>query len=171
MTQFLDSVFTPTILFELQKLEVVRNRMLRSIGWAPLVGNDWHALMQKMNRKLDNAQQILNVRPWTEGWVVGGFRFAAKIACAMNSGASIANEWHPYQRWQMNYCVEPRARIGRPAKRWDNQIESFAHQIFHSSSFQAANYETWSSHEETFVQWCLERWCLAVVVSHVHRGP
>ena len=64
----------------------------------------------------------------------------------------------------MNYCVEPRTRIGRPAKRWDNQIESFAHQIFHSSWFQAANYETWSSHEKTFVQWCLERWCLAVVV-------
>ena len=53
-----DSVITPTISFglficpltsnQLQKLEVLRNRMLRSIvGWAPLVDNDWHALMQK----------------------------------------------------------------------------------------------------------------------------
>ena len=33
---------------QLEKLEVVRNRVLRSIvGWAPLVDNDWHALMQK----------------------------------------------------------------------------------------------------------------------------
>ena len=36
---------------QLQQLEEVRNRMLRSIvRWAPLVDNDWHALMQKMNR-------------------------------------------------------------------------------------------------------------------------
>ena len=28
--------------------------------------NDWHALMQKMKKKLENAQQIFNVRPWTE---------------------------------------------------------------------------------------------------------
>ena len=25
------------------------------------------------------------------------------------------------------------------------------------SGFPAANYETWSSHQKTFVQWCLER--------------
>ena len=91
-----DSVITPTILFglltcpltsnQLQKLELVRNRMLRSIvGWVPLVDNDWHALMQTMNRKLENAQQIFNVRPWTERLLVGRFRFAAKIASAMNS--------------------------------------------------------------------------------------
>ena len=53
-----DSVITPAILFglltcpsissQLQNLEVVRNRMLRSIvGWVPLVDNDWRALMQK----------------------------------------------------------------------------------------------------------------------------
>ena len=53
-----DSVITPTILFglltspstssQLQTLEVVRNRMLRSIvGWVPLVDHDWRALMQK----------------------------------------------------------------------------------------------------------------------------
>ena len=70
----------------------------------------------------------------------------------------------------MNYCVEPRRRIGRPAKRWDDQIESFAQEIFHSSWFQAAKSETWSSHEKAFVQWCLECWCLVVVVSHVPRG-
>ena len=47
---------------------VVGNRMLRSIvGWAPLVDNDWHALMQKINIKLANAQQIFSGRPWTEG--------------------------------------------------------------------------------------------------------
>ena len=79
--------------------------------------NDWHALMQKMNKKLENAQQIFNVRPWTERLLVGRFRFAAKIASAVNSWASITSEWYPYQRWKMNYCVEPRRRIGRPAKR------------------------------------------------------
>ena len=56
----------------------------------------------------------------------------------------------------MNYCVEPRRRIGRPAKHWDDQIESFAQEIFHSSWFQAAKSETWSSHEKAFVKWCLE---------------
>ena len=170
-----DSVITPTIEFglmtcplisnQLQKLEVVRNRMLRSIvGWAPLVDNDWHALMQKRNKKLENAQQIFNVRPWTERLLVGRFRFAAKISSAVNSGASITSEWYPYQRWKINYCVEPRRRIGRPAKRWDDQIESFAQEIFHSSWFQAAKSETWSSHEKAFVKWCLECWCLVVII-------
>ena len=56
-----DSVITSTMvrsLFprpltsnQLQQLEVVKNRMLRSIvGWAPLVDNDWHVLMQKMKK-------------------------------------------------------------------------------------------------------------------------
>ena len=162
-----DSVIAPTIVFgfmtcpltsnQLQKLEAVRNRMLRSIvGWAPLVDNDWHALMHKMIKKLENAQQIFNVRPWTERLLVGRFRFAAKIASAVNSWASITSEWYPYQRWKMNYCVEPGRRIGRPGKRWDDQIESFAQEIFHSSWFQAAKCETWRSHEKAFVKWCLE---------------
>ena len=66
---------TPTILFSLltcpltsnqfQQLEVVKKRMLRSIvGWAPLVDNDWHEFRQKVNRKLENAQQIFNVTSW-----------------------------------------------------------------------------------------------------------
>ena len=68
--------------------------MLRSIvGWAPLVDNDGHALMQTMNKKLENAQQVFNVKAWTEKLLVGRFRFAAKIAST--------NERHPYQRWQM----------------------------------------------------------------------
>ena len=161
-----DSVIAPTIVFglmtcpltsnQLRKLEAVRNRMLRSIvGWAPLVDNDWHALMHKMIKKLENAQQIFNVRPWNERLLVGRFRFAAKIASAVNSWASITSEWYPYQRWKMNYCVEPRRRIGRPGKRWDDQIESFAQEIFHSSWFQAAKCETWRSHEKAFVKWCL----------------
>ena len=72
-----------------------------------------HELMQKMIRKLENAQQIFNVRSWIERLLVGKFRFAAKIASGMNSWASITSEWYPYQRWQKNYCVEPRRGIGR----------------------------------------------------------
>ena len=113
-----DSVITPTIVFgrmtcpltsnQFQKLEVVRNRMLRSIvGSAPVVDNDWHALVQKMNKKLENALQISNVRPWTERLLVGRFRF---LTSAVNSWGSITGEWYPYQRWTMNYCVEPRTR-------------------------------------------------------------
>ena len=59
---FFDSVIAPRSVFglmtcplisnQLQNLEVLRNRVLRSIvGWAPLVDNDWHALMQKKNWK------------------------------------------------------------------------------------------------------------------------
>ena len=124
-SKLVDSIITPTILCglvtcpltsnQLQKQEMVRNLMLRSIvGWVPLVGNDWHALVQKMNRKLETAQQIFNVRPWTEKLLVGRFRCAAKIASAMNSSASITSEGHPCRRWQVNYCVKPRRRIGRP---------------------------------------------------------
>ena len=166
--KFFDSVIALTILFrlvtcpltsnQLQQLEVVQNRMLRSIvGWAPLVDNDWHELMQKMNRKFENAQQIFNDKSWVGRLLVGRFRFAAKIASGINFWAPIPSEWYPYQRWPVNYCVKPRRRIGRPAKRWDDQTQSCAQEIFHSSWFQAAKYETWSSHEKNFVWWCLER--------------
>ena len=85
-----DSVITPTIVFgrmtcpltsnQFQKLEVVRNRMLRSIvGSAPVVDNDWHALVQK----LESALQISNVGPWTERLLVGRFRF---LTSAVNLG-------------------------------------------------------------------------------------
>ena len=67
------------------------------------------------------------------------------------------SEWYPYQGWQMNYCVEPSSRIGRPANRLDDQMECFAQEFFHSSCFPAANHETWSSHEKVFVQCFLER--------------
>ena len=93
--------------------------------------------MQKMHRKLENAQQTFNIRSWTEKLLVRKFRFAAKIVSAMNISASITSAWHPCQSWQVNYCVEPRRRSGRPPKRWDEQIESFAQEIFHSSWFQA----------------------------------
>ena len=74
---FFDFVITPTMLFgpstcpltsnQFQQLDVVRNRILDSIvGWAPLVDNDSHVLMQKVNRELkrelENAQQIFNAR-------------------------------------------------------------------------------------------------------------
>ena len=127
-----DSVISPTILFslltcplasnQLQKLEAVGNRMLRSIvGWAPLADNVWHALMQKMHRKLENAQPVFNVRPWTAGLLVGRLRFAAKIASVMYSWASITRERHPCQRWKMDYCVAPVSElVAHAATRWDD---------------------------------------------------
>ena len=176
--KFLDSVITPTILFslltcpltsnQLQQLEVVKNRILPSIvGWAPLVDNDWHELMQKMNRKLENAQQIFNVGSWIERLLVGRFRFAAKIASGMISWASITSEQYPYHRWQLNYCAELRRRIGRPAKCWDDQTQSFAQEIFHSSWFQEAKYETWSSHEKRFSDGNCVCVCVCVVFLRV----
>ena len=114
---------------------------------------------------IDAKKNGICTAPWTGGLLVGRFRFAAKIASAMNSWASVTSEWYPHQKWHVNYYLKRRRRIGGPAQRWDDQME-----IFHSSWFQTANNETWSSHETIFVQWCLERWCLAVV-SHVPRGP
>ena len=78
--------------------------------------------------------------------LVGRFRFAAKTACGMKSWASTTSEWYPYQRWQTNYCVEPRRRIGRPAKRWHDQTQFSAQEIFLIS----INDETWSSLWENF---------------------
>ena len=102
-----DSVITSTMvrsLFpcpltsnQLQQLEVVKNRMLRSIvGWAPLVDNDWHVLMQKMKKNWREKYFLLSVRPWVVR------------PSEINSWAFIRREWYPYQRWQMNYCVQPR---------------------------------------------------------------
>ena len=48
--------------------------------------------------------------------LVGRFCLASKIASGINSGDSITSEAFRYQSWQMNYCVEPRKRIGRLAK-------------------------------------------------------
>ena len=78
--------------------------------------------MRKNEQKTGNAQQMFNVGTWNDRWLVGKFRFAAKMACAINSWASVTSEWLPYQGWQVNYCIEPRRPIGRPAKRWDDHI-------------------------------------------------
>ena len=101
-----DSVITPTMLFglmtwpltsnQLQKLEVVWKRMLRSIvGWGPLVDNDWHALMQKMNKNLENAQQIFNIRPWTETLLVGSFVLQRRLHLQWIPGPFLHSEWYP----------------------------------------------------------------------------
>ena len=143
-----DSVISPTILFglltcplasnHLQKLEVVRNRMLGSIvGWAPLADNDWHALMQKMHRKLENAQPVFHVRPWTAGLLVGRLRFAAKIASAMYSWASITRERHPCQRWTMDYCAALVSEVVAQQHAGMIKFNFFAHATFHSSWFHA----------------------------------
>ena len=60
--KFFDSAITPPNLFgflpcplasnQFQQVEVVKERMLRSIvGWIPLVDKDGHALMQRTKRK------------------------------------------------------------------------------------------------------------------------
>ena len=57
----------PLISNQLPKLEVVRNRMSRSIvGWAPLVDNDWHALRQRMNRYLVTDNKMLSAKRSSE---------------------------------------------------------------------------------------------------------
>jgi len=55
-----------------------------------------------MSKNFENAQQIFNVRPWPKRFLVGRFSFAAMIASAVNSSASITSGWYPYQRWKMN---------------------------------------------------------------------
>ena len=77
------------------------------------------------------------LRPWIERLLVGKLRCAAKVASEMKSLALKTTESHPYQKWKVNYC---------PAKRWDDQMQSFAQEIVHSSWFKAARYATWSSH-------------------------
>ena len=57
----------------------------------------------------------------------------------VNDAAQQRIELHVVVKVADELFVEPRRRIGRPAKRWDDQIISFAHVIFHSSWFQAAN--------------------------------
>ena len=71
---------------------------------------------------MESAKQMFNVRPWNGKLLVGRCCFAARIASAMSSSASITSEWDPYHRWRLNYC---RGRIGRPAKRWDDKCFFF----------------------------------------------
>ena len=177
-----DSVITHTISLnvltcpltsnQLHQVELMRNRMLPSIvGCAP-----WWTMMGMpssrkwlKNKNVHSKFSMLNL--WLRGRWLGDFRFAAKISFGRNSWTSGTSEWYPSQRSHVNYWAKPLGQSGRPAKRWDDQMESFVQEIFHSSWFQAANYETWSSHEEFFVQWCLERWCLAAIIFDVLRGP
>lgn len=91
------------------------------------------------------------VTPWPqERLLVGRFRFAAKIACAMNSWASITK--------LLRRTSWANKRIVRPAKRWDDRMESFAQEIFYSSWCQTASYETWSSHDNFFCTMVLGTW-------------
>ena len=79
-------------------------------------GGQWLACIDAKNeQKFQNAQKLFNVRPWAKRLLVGRFRFAAKIGSSMKFWAFITSEWYPYQKWQMNYCVEPRKQIERPS--------------------------------------------------------
>ena len=67
--------------------------------------NDWHDLIQKIKRKLENARQIFNVTSWNLRLLVKRFRFAAETASGMNVSAFITIECYPYQTWQMKYSI------------------------------------------------------------------
>ena len=123
---FFDSVITPTIFLFFWHVQVVGNLMLCSIvKWTPPVDNDWHALMQKMNKNWKCTTNFQNhIMDWNiVGWIIS-FRCEnyGKIASGKNSWAAVTNEWCPHQWWHMNHCVNTRRRISRPAEtlRWSN---------------------------------------------------
>jgi len=87
--KFFDSAITPTNLFgflpcplasnQFQQVEVVKERMLRSIvGWTPLVDKDGHALMQRTKRKLESYTTYLIIGPLLE---VSGIPTKGKLLC------------------------------------------------------------------------------------------
>ena len=132
--------------------------MLRSIvGWVPVVNGDWHDAMSKMNQKLENAHRIYPTKSWSERILKGKFRLAAKIACKDNHWPVLCARWQPGHFWETNFLVQPRRRPGGPPKRWDDQLRAFSDNPFHSSWTTAARHGAqWLSHEQAFVQFCLE---------------
>ena len=166
--KFFDTSISPAILFglataplsatQLFQLDIVRRRMLRSIvGWVPVVNGDWHDAMSKMNQKLENAHRIYPTKSWSERILRGKFRLAAKIARKNNHWPALCSRWQPGHFWETNFPVQPRRRLGRPPKRWDDQLRAFSDSLFHSSWTTAARHGAqWLSHEQAFVQFCLE---------------
>ena len=123
--------------------------------------------------ELENADRIYPTKSWPERILRGKFRLAAKIACKDNRCRALCSRCQPGHFWETNFPVQPRRRPGRPPKRWDAQHWAFSNSLFHSSWTTAAHHRVqWLSHEQVFVQFCLEPWCLNVeLFSHVPRGP
>ena len=101
--------------------------------WMGTPGGQWLARVDAEN------EQIV-------GWEIS----LCSEDCIWNEFLGLYYKWMASLPKVASYCVEPRRRIGRPAKRWDDQMQSFPQENFHSSWFQAAKCETWSSHEKSF---------------------
>ena len=138
---FFDPIISPAILFglitlplsaaQLSKLDIVRKRMLHSIvGSVPVVNDDWHDAMSKINQKLQNAYQIYLTESWPERILRGKFRFAAKIACKVNHWPVLCSTWQPCYFYERNFHVQPRTCPGRPPNRWDDQLRVFSDMFF-----------------------------------------
>eukprot|EP00435_Cladocopium_sp_Y103_P027156 s884_g6.t1 len=81
---FFDHVVSPTAMFgiatlpltkvQIQKLDVVQRRMLRSIvGWGRMTDESWQDTMRRMNSRLDFAVTLHPVRKWLERFFSASF--------------------------------------------------------------------------------------------------
>ena len=134
--QYFDACVTPAILFasvafplsktRLHGLDALQRKMLRRIiGWRRTEGDSWHDTMQRMNQRLEHAQQLFLCQPWSERYARNQWRYVGHLLKQEVSSwakvmASVASPIHdPFGEYV------PHRSQGRPRLRWDNHIQQF----------------------------------------------
>lgn len=108
-----------------------QRKMFRLIvGWVGLPDEDWSDTMSQMNRRMSFATATDKCKPWSCQVFKKHSRVATKIFHLRNSWPAATTQWNPTSEWQQTSSNEPKRRQGRPSKRWDDNIESFANHYF-----------------------------------------
>jgi len=159
-----DATVTPTVLYglhtlsltqqQLQKLDIVLRRMLRSIvGWIRVSDEPWPETMKRMKLRVEQALKQYPVEMWTTRLARRQYHFASQVA-ESDSWARHVCTWHPAMNWTENFTLCPSRRPGRPLTRWDDRLRSFCKRHFPNAPCwtNVAACTAWKVKEREFVR-------------------
>lgn len=130
------AVVTPAVLYGLSTLpltdkqfadlDVVQRRMLRSIvGWRRVDGEEWVVTMRRMNSRVSYALCQHPIPNWTKQLRSRKFTLASRLAGQLGWHFH-TTKWLPTEQWWHNFSEKPSRKPGRPATRWDDDLNMFA---------------------------------------------
>ena len=158
-----DAVMTPTIPyglhtlplthFQLQQLDALQRRMLRSIvGWVRVGDEPWRMTMHRMKLRVNAVLALHILDPWTKRLTFRQHSFASHVVETCGWAMNVW-EWHPEADWQYSFTVQPTRRPGRPLTRWDDRLRSFCKRHFPNAPCwtQVASCTEWKHKTPEFV--------------------
>ena len=149
-----EAVVTPTVMFglttipvtagQLQQLDAVRRRMLRSIvGWIRSPGEDWADTMRTMNGGLQRANDEYPTQAWSQQFASRQFSLADRLARRSDTCPAKAASWDPFKSEGLEGNQCPYRSVGRPRAKWDDWLKKFSKQAFNSDQWYNVEQQDW----------------------------